>query len=107
MEPKYRGLAAIEEIDDSFRLTDKEVADDLFKVHNHTCWLNPTGTFLTRRTKRLCKRFCKKNGIPKDLFGDYDCDYCPNLITYYRDGNNFLYAIGNTFLYEDQGKMYK
>jgi hypothetical protein len=55
----------------------------------------------------MCKRFCKKNGIPKEEnWGDhYNCDVCPNLITYYKEGNDFLFALGNAYLYEKEGKM--
>lgn len=28
---------------------------------------------------------------------------CPNLLTYYKEGNNFLFALGNNYLYEKQG----
>ena len=51
----------------------------------------------------MCKRFCKKNGIPKEEGWDhYNCDVCPNLITYYKEGNNFLFALGNAYLYEKE-----
>lgn len=76
-------------------------------IHNHGCWLNPTGTLMSHRTKRLCKKFCKKHNIPKEPYykKNYDCDMCPNCITYYKNGDDFLFALGNSYLYEKQGKI--
>ena len=111
MEPVYRGFKVI--YDTYIKMgnpkdtpENAEAREALAWIHNHTCWLNPTMTVLSRRTKKMCKRFCKKNGIPKEEGWDhYNCDVCPNLITYYKEGNNFLFALGNAYLYEKEGKI--
>ena len=112
MEPIYRGFKHI--IDTYVKYggpTDEnkehqEAREALAWNHEHTCWLNPTMSTYSRRTRKLCKRFCKKNGIPKEEgLNYYDCDVCPNLITYYKQGNDFLFALGNDYLYKKEGKM--
>lgn len=111
MEPLYRGFkhifnAYIRMGDADDTLENQEAREALAWNHNHTCWLNPTMSVLSRRTKKMCKRFCKKHGIPKEEGWDhYDCDRCPNLITYYQAGDDFLFALGNKWLYENEGKI--
>ena len=117
MEPIYKGFQDIVEfyskygIDSHTNPSEEEMKarEALALSHNHGCWLNPCGTLASRRTKRLCKKFCKKNGIPKETYNNkyYDCDMCPNCITYYKDGDNFLFALGNSYLYHKQGLMEK
>ena len=112
MEPIYRGFKIIHDTyvkmgnpDDTPE--NSAAREALSWSHNHTCWLNPTMNIFSRRTRKMCKRFCKKNGIPKEenQGEHYNCDVCPNLITYYKKGNDFLFALGNAYLYEKEGKM--
>ena len=72
--------------------------------HNHTCWLNPIDDFSSKRTRRLCKKFWKNYKSPQSetYMG---CDVCPNFITYYKNEDDFLFALGNSFLYKEQGKI--
>lgn len=86
---------------------EREASDELSCAHNHACWLNPTETIMSLRTQRLCKKFCKKNNIPKNDFfpSGYNCDECPNSITIYTDDGTFLFGFGNSYLMEKQGKI--
>ena len=112
MEPIYRGFKIIHDTyvkmgNPNDTPENAAAREALSWNHNHTCWLNPTMNIFSRRTRKMCKRFCKKNGIPKEEnWGDhYNCDVCPNLITYYKEGNDFLFALGNAYLYEKEGKI--
>lgn len=115
MKPCYRGFQDIMEfytkygVDSRIKPSKEEIAarKELGMLHNHTCWLNPIGGFNSKRTKKLCKKFCKKHNIPKEPYykKNYDCDMCPNCITYYKNGDDFLFALGNSYLYEKQGKI--
>ena len=69
--------------------------------------LNPSETLYSRRTRKMCKKFCKKNGVPKnpDYPKEYDCDNCPNMIIRYKYNNDFIAAFGNSYLYKKEGKM--
>lgn len=115
MEPLYKGFQDVINFYINYgynqNSSEEEFAarEALGIVHNHSCWLNPNQSLFSRRTRRLCKKFCKKNNIPKERFykKDYDCDECPNLLTYYKEGNNFLFALGNNYLYEKQGLIKK
>lgn len=105
MEPIYRLLSNTYEFFDDWAYDDEEVEKAMLHYHDHVCWLNPTETTMARRTRKMCKKFCKKHNIPKDDYGDYDCDNCPNLITRYKYQNDFIIALGNYPLYKKQGKM--
>lgn len=109
MEPIYKGFKDIEELIYNYIKNEasSETNDTLFRSHDHVCWLNPTGTLFSRETRKKCKKFCKTHNVPKES-GDpkfYDCDHCPNLITYYKAGSDILFAVGNSWLYKKEGKI--
>ena len=113
MEPLYKGFKDFLDFyvnygwKENSSQEEKDASDAMSRVHNHVCWLNPTDTTMSRRTRRLCKKFCKKNNIPKEPYfpKEYCCDHCPNLITVYKDGDTFLFGFGNSWVAEKQGKI--
>ena len=107
MEPIYRFLKNLDNLIDDWIDDDEEVNKALLHYHDHVCWLNPTEATMSRRTQKMCKRFCKKNGVPKnpDYPKEYDCDNCPNMIIRYKYKNDFIAAFGNSYLYKKEGKM--
>lgn len=113
MEPIYKGFQDINNFIENYgnnsnsNLEEIAAEDALFHAHNHTCWLNPTGGYYNRRTKHLCKKFWKHKKKPALREFEDLCDRCPNCILYYKDNDNFLLALGNSYAYEAQGLMEK
>lgn len=107
MEPLYDMLKSFSDLLDDWAYEDLDMERALLHYHDHVCWLNPTETLHSRRTRRMCKKFCRRNGVPKnpDYPKEYDCDNCPNLITRYKYKNDFIAAFGNSYLYKKEGKM--
>ena len=107
MEPLYKLLKALDDYIDDWVSDDEEMDKALLHHHDHVCWLNPTETPYSRRTQKMCKKFCKRNGVPKnpDYPKEYDCDNCPNMIIRYKYKNDFIAAFGNSYLYKKEGKM--
>lgn len=90
---------------------EKIARDELSWYHNHTCWLNPPGGYFSKKTKKLCRKYWKHKEKPQLKSGMDLCDMCPNSITYYKDcsdeQDNFLFAMGNSYAYHEQGLMEK
>lgn len=114
MEPIYKGFKDLYDFftsygEDASKPDEFAAKEALAWSHNHVCWLNPTGNLFSKKTQKMCRKFCKKNKIPKERYYDeyYDCDYCPNLITYYKKDNDILFALGNSYLYQKEGKLDK
>jgi len=113
MEPLYKGFKDFLDFHVSYgwkensTQEEKDAAYAISQAYNHVCRLNPTDTIMSRRTQRLCKKFCKKNNFPKEQYflKEYYCDHCPNLITVYKDGDIFLFGFGNSWVAEKQGKI--
>lgn len=113
MEPIYKGFKAVRDFYVHYGYNEsKEVDPETYPArealsfsHDHGCWLNPTGSFYSRRTKKLCKKFWKKRVKPELEGFEELCDMCPNCITYYKDKDNFLFALGNDYLYGKEGKF--
>lgn len=107
MKPIYNFLKTLDEFVDDWAYDDPKIEKSLLHYHDHVCWLNPTETLHSPRTRRMCRKFCKRNGVPKnpDYPKEYDCDNCPNLIIRYQRKNDFIAAFGNSYLYKKEGKM--
>jgi hypothetical protein len=107
MEPLYTLLKSLDELISDWADEDSAMEKALLHYHDHVCWLSPTETLHSPRVRRMCKKFCKRNGVPKnpDYPKEYDCDNCPNLIIRYKYKNDFIAAFGNSYLYKKEGKM--
>lgn len=107
MEPIYKVLKNLDDWIKDCIYDDEEVDKALLHYHDHVCWLNPTETTMARRTQKMCKRFCKRNNIPKDQNYPkfYDCDMCPNMIIRYQYKNDFIFALGNSYLFKKERKI--
>lgn len=90
MEPLYTLLKSLDELISDWAYEDSEMEKALLHYHDHVCWLSPTETLHSPRVRRMCKKFCRRNGVPKnpDYPKEYDCDNCPNLITRYKYKND-------------------
>lgn len=113
MEPAYKGFRDLIDFYGNYGYhpetykpnEDNPARNALSCLHNHTCWLNPVGGFNSKRTKKLCKKFWKDRQ-KIELKGHIGlCDMCPNCITYYKNEEDFLFALGNSYLYREQGKI--